>query len=252
METLPVSASVGAESHSDSTEILYSSATAKHTSSSAVPPQSGANRQYKPSCDLCRRRKVKCDRQQPCSSCIQGKSDCVYPSGRGRAPKRSRHAVDAQLADRLLQLETLIKRIEGHGAVTSGNAAAEVLPLPRDLGQSAPLGRSADVEFGHLMIDESRSYYVSNDLWASLANEVRDSATALHTPLYLLCQGILSPSTLNVDSYFRTTWTHDKVREGSDCTGYLGSMEECTWTAGCCIQSSCIISYFTSAALSTL
>lgn len=28
-------------------------------------------------------------------------------------------------------------------------------------------------EFGRLMIDETRSYYTSNMMWASLANEVR-------------------------------------------------------------------------------
>jgi hypothetical protein len=88
--------------------------------------------QHRPSCDLYRRRKVKCDRQQPCSICIQGKSDCVYPSRRGRAPKRSRHAVDAQLADRLSQLETLIKRFGNERAAASEQRDCEVtLPTTR-------------------------------------------------------------------------------------------------------------------------
>jgi len=119
----------------------------------------------RPTCDSCRRRKVKCDRQQPCSVCNQSNSDCVYPSRRGRAPKKSRRGVDAQLADRLSHLDTLIKRFEEQ-------TAANHPPLDSNQLESPKTGHSADRCFGRLIVDNSRSYYVSNDLWGSLASEV--------------------------------------------------------------------------------
>lgn len=38
---------------------------------------------------------------------------------------------------------------------------------------------SLDVQFGRLVINDSKSYYVGNVLWANLANEVRPHKTAV-------------------------------------------------------------------------
>ncbi|KAI1692647.1 fungal zn(2)-Cys(6) binuclear cluster domain-containing protein [Ditylenchus destructor] len=48
----------------------------------------------------CRYRKVKCDRQQPCSNCLRVKLNCSYPAGRGRAAKKSTRTLDTRLVDR--------------------------------------------------------------------------------------------------------------------------------------------------------
>ena len=148
------------------------------------------------SCDLCRHRKVKCDRRQPCSHCIRaGRApDCVYPSGPGRAPKRPRRVLDAQLADRLSRLETMIRQIgNGNHKTTPGSPSISSTPpiastvasekanayqlkesTSTIVSSSPPSPRSSnDEHFGRLMIDETRSQYVSNILWESLATEVR-------------------------------------------------------------------------------
>ena len=36
------------------------------------------------SCDACRSRKIKCNRQTPCASCHKSKRDCVYTVSRQR------------------------------------------------------------------------------------------------------------------------------------------------------------------------
>lgn len=156
-------------------------------------------------CALCRQRKVKCDRNQPCSNCVRAGCECIYPTGRGRAPKRSRRAVDTQLVDKLARLETIIQRLAsenasnlGEGAV-SANPRAEKTPgasgsppdskpgstqetpmtqhdttaLEEALATSAPTACSITSQFGRLMIDKKKSYYVSNPLWATMAQEVR-------------------------------------------------------------------------------
>ncbi|KAL4972931.1 hypothetical protein BDW66DRAFT_154277 [Aspergillus desertorum] len=43
------------------------------------------------SCRLCRSKKLRCDRAQPCSNCAQRKVDCVY-AGRGESPSAGRRS----------------------------------------------------------------------------------------------------------------------------------------------------------------
>lgn len=152
-------------------------------------------------CTVCRQRKVKCDRQQPCSHCIRSGCDCVYPTGRGRAPKRSRRFVEGQLVDKLTRLETIIQRLASESASNSkelqestnsqaeGNAvrppqaAAEVSEVAsatvspqhaQSQGNHDPISALASLEghLGRLVIDDKKSFYVSNPLWATMTNEV--------------------------------------------------------------------------------
>lgn len=164
------------------------------------PPAASAPYPHMRSCELCRQRKVKCDRGQPCSHCARSGQDCLYPAGPGRAPKRSRRAENAQLMDKLSRLEHIIKSLASEnkgdaGAAGVRNAGKDVnQPEPSSSGpndednkpQSPPFGEAAqvsggvesplDVQFGRLVINDSKSYYVGNVLWANLANEVRPKA----------------------------------------------------------------------------
>ncbi|RBR00069.1 hypothetical protein FVER53590_07661 [Fusarium verticillioides] len=83
------------------------------------------------SCTYCRYRKVKCDRQQPCSDCLRVKLNCSYPAGRGRAAKKSTRTLDTPLVDRLQRLEITIKEITSQVEATT---------------DAAPSGDNTDVE----------------------------------------------------------------------------------------------------------
>lgn len=155
------------------------------------------------SCVVCRQRKVKCDRQQPCSNCVRSACACVYPTGRGRAPKRARRVADAQLVEKLARLETIVQRLaaeNGPGLVTDTRPP----PLPQltnaseqsrstsecgltpesstqheasglaksTSGRSSPVSSSIEASMSRLVIDDTKSYYVSNPLWATMAQEV--------------------------------------------------------------------------------
>lgn len=135
------------------------------------------------SCTFCRHRKVKCDRQQPCSNCVRASHglDCTYPPGPGRAAKRSRQALDSQVVDRLSRLETMIRRLGTETPLSSSltESIDERLPAAENASliasSSSEHSGSADhQQLGRLVIDETRSYYISNILWASLGNEVSD------------------------------------------------------------------------------
>ncbi|GLA55670.1 hypothetical protein AnigIFM63604_002612 [Aspergillus niger] len=154
---------------------------------------------YARTCSSCRQRKVKCDRQRPCINCSRSGVECIYPPGRGRAPKRPRNAVNAQLSHRLTRLESIIRSFEYHqnqGSSThppaapvalssrAGSRASETSRI-----QSVPRTSNSDSEnsieqhLGRLLIDDTRSYYVSNVLWANLGDEIAELRDLLHEPL---------------------------------------------------------------------
>lgn len=142
----------------------------------AAPP---AQTHHLRSCVTCRTRKIKCDRQQPCCNCIKAGHDdatCVYPPGPGRAPKRSRQKTDSRLVDRLSQLESLIEQFQRQQQPSPYTPPArhiDASPTPSTTDTSSPNSNAIDQQMGRLVIDETRSYYVSNVLWASLSSEVR-------------------------------------------------------------------------------
>ncbi|PWY85091.1 Zn(II)2Cys6 transcription factor [Aspergillus heteromorphus CBS 117.55] len=130
---------------------------------------------YTRSCSSCRLRKVKCDRQQPCVNCTRAGTECVYPPGRGRAPKRSRNALNAQLSERLSKLENIIRSLETESAAVSPhNHDAKA----RDIDSNP----SVEQRLGRLLIDDTRSYYVSNVMWANLGDEIAELRDLLHEP----------------------------------------------------------------------
>jgi Fungal Zn(2)-Cys(6) binuclear cluster domain len=118
------------------------------------------------SCLFCRTRKVKCDRGKPCVNCLRAGSECVYPSGPGRAPKRPRRGLDQRVLDRLAHLEALVRRLDS----TEG----EPTPAATDVKEDE--SSRVQQQFGRLVIDNTRSCYVSNILWANLGDEVLDDA----------------------------------------------------------------------------
>ncbi|OJZ92940.1 hypothetical protein ASPFODRAFT_56471 [Aspergillus luchuensis CBS 106.47] len=142
---------------------------------------------YARTCSSCRQRKIKCDRQRPCINCSRSGVECIYPPGRGRAPKRPRNAVNAQLSHRLTRLESIIRSFEYHanqGSSTPHSAAPVTLSSSADSRvsetsrtQSVSRTGNSDSEnsveqhLGRLLIDETRSCYIA---------ELRD---LLHEPL---------------------------------------------------------------------
>lgn len=67
-----------------------------------------------PSCNLCRQRKVKCDRTDPCSNCVRVGEVCVSsaPLGAPRGRQGGRRKHERKLLDRVAKLESLVNGIE--------------------------------------------------------------------------------------------------------------------------------------------
>ncbi|KAJ4984736.1 fungal specific transcription factor domain-containing protein [Stagonosporopsis vannaccii] len=150
------------------------------------------------SCITCRRRKVKCDKKQPCSNCARAKIECIFP-GPGRAPRKSRKPPDAELLERLRRLEGVVQNLNAQVEEHEQEAAER----ERDNNNGSRQGSVSEncfanttskhnpsvavdnsVEglenrFGRLVVEKGRSRYINNSFWASLNNEVEDLKTVL-------------------------------------------------------------------------
>lgn len=159
------------------------------------------------SCVVCRSRKVRCDKQSPCSNCRRANIDCVVPSN-DRPPRWARRmerlthnaaspAASPQDSDpgtglvmeRLRNLESLVKELssqleQANTAASSAAGGSSGVNSPdassnnRDMDhqRSTPSSTSTtDVQknFGRLVVqDASRSRYVSTGFWSRVSDEV--------------------------------------------------------------------------------
>jgi hypothetical protein len=140
------------------------------------------------SCLFCRSRKVKCDRQKPCTNCLRTGAECIYPSGPGRAPKRPRRPFDKRVLDRLADLEALVRRLDTTEAGSQLASGSPQESPAHSATESEDQSSQIEQQFGRLVIDNTRSCYVSNILWANLGDEVRFHFRCHH----FRCHGISS------------------------------------------------------------
>ena len=164
------------------------------------------------SCVTCRKRKVRCDKRHPCSNCNKAAIECIFP-GPGRAPRRSRKPPETELLARLRKLEGVVQSLgktaeDGSENLNNGKVAHSVDGKASEDDESCL--READVtdggmigafeppkkdskrderrqsglvnKFGHLVVDEGRSRYVSNNFWTSLSEEVAEMQDILDDP----------------------------------------------------------------------
>jgi hypothetical protein len=193
MTISPIASASGAENHAS----LPSSST----------PSAPAPAPKLRSCLVCRSRKVRCDKQSPCSNCRRANIACVLPST-DRPPRWARrlnqHAAiagtsaprDADLGvdnvmGRLRHLENLVKELSGQleqarvaaalgGGGDDSGSPGNQLPGNSTLNRQEENERghqtnTSDVhkQFGRLVLQSaSSSRYVSSGFWSRVDDEV--------------------------------------------------------------------------------
>lgn len=120
------------------------------------------------SCVTCRRRKVRCDKQMPCSNCRRALIPCVFPAP-GRAPRQQRpkdpnappkssSQREVELIKRLRKLEGIVEELSGQIEIESGSKGVSSAGSPQSPSQAAaprrtatmpPLGASAGSDRTH-------------------------------------------------------------------------------------------------------
>ncbi|KAL1970706.1 hypothetical protein VTN77DRAFT_4350 [Rasamsonia byssochlamydoides] len=213
----PNGAAVVTSSDNASTHVGAPSKTQSGSDNAVISPSSSDPQSSRPdpanqaqlnprSCVTCRRRKVRCNKRDPCANCVKAGIECVFP-GPGRAPRKPRRAQDAELLSRLRRLEGVVESLGGAAAIESRLAAAistaspATVPTVRDNDklQASEAGddlcsflesdpknvqhrKDVQEEFGRLVIDEGRSRYVSNRFWASIGDQIEELQDILDPP----------------------------------------------------------------------
>ncbi|PQE09943.1 fungal specific transcription factor domain-containing protein [Rutstroemia sp. NJR-2017a BVV2] len=164
---------------------------------SQLPVQQKITRGH--SCILCQQRKVKCDRQKPCSNCIRAHAECI-PSQPSAPRRRRRKLSELDVAARLRKYEHLLRvngiKIEDDGvAAASGGSGAEDVEESTSSRQDNASGQTASSATesqslqsmtgphkyrgsrpgaGQLFSKHGQSRYIENTIWENLSNELQD------------------------------------------------------------------------------
>ena len=141
-------------------------------------------------CVTCSQRKVKCNRQNPCSNCIKVNNDCVF-----KAPpppkRRKRRKLSNDGAVEINDAETdgkptdyVLAGIGTHGAklrngdeskVNGGKGYAHICARPPVDEMYCGINRfHGGTKSGKLVTINGKSRYLGNRLWASLTNELEN------------------------------------------------------------------------------
>jgi hypothetical protein len=152
---------------------------ASSTERAAVESAESANgsrpRRIERSCAICHRRKIRCNKKMPCSSCERSGVLCYYPAN-DQLARRPHKATIADVATRLAVLERTIKAIT-HDSATSytGNesgpkqvvapAVTSILSVGPSTVQGTPTTPNPPMD--EILVQNSRSAHYFNDVLLS-------------------------------------------------------------------------------------
>ncbi|PWY65859.1 fungal-specific transcription factor domain-containing protein [Aspergillus eucalypticola CBS 122712] len=150
------------------------------SSSGTIAPKP-RRRRDKPqfSCIACRQRKTRCDRLQPCTSCVARGHSCVYVARKPPASLLHPTPVGAPagLHDRLVHLERLVKSLMPDGV---NNDEVRQLATPDNTPSSStrpgPGGGVLDTQSdcGSMQITDSELQYVAGEHWIAILDSIAD------------------------------------------------------------------------------
>ncbi|TDZ16357.1 Bikaverin cluster transcription factor bik5 [Colletotrichum orbiculare MAFF 240422] len=112
------------------------------------------------SCVTCRRRKVRCDKQMPCSNCRRAVIQCIFPAP-GRAPRRPRpkdpNAPPKNSSEREVELMKRLRKLEGIVEELSGQIEVESGTGSNSGRQNSSTGNSPETLANDVTSDRSRA-----------------------------------------------------------------------------------------------
>jgi Fungal Zn(2)-Cys(6) binuclear cluster domain len=124
------------------------------------------------SCTLCRRRKLKCDRQQPCKTCVdRGLAlSCTYVRN---TPARQEPKAPHSVHDRIDQLEKLVTTLMSGKEVGRGSSTALPTPHPQHLSEenNTAIPNTPD----RVRFNGDTTSYTNSAHWTSILDGVRSS-----------------------------------------------------------------------------
>lgn len=122
------------------------------------------------SCIACRRRKIRCDRNQPCNYCTKFKLQCSYPD----PTQESRKQPENEVLSRLDRIEALLLETR---ATNSGSSSRQAIDRPSD---GAFRAGTYPQEHGNTNADHhNHARYVTSSFWPDLGGMDKEEAAEL-------------------------------------------------------------------------
>ncbi|CAD0109657.1 unnamed protein product [Aureobasidium uvarum] len=151
--------------------------------SSSVNNTRVAKRNRRPlSCSTCRDRKLKCDRQRPCSSCIKRgeSSTCEYTSVAVKQKPKPRSVNSDAAASRLQRLEDMVNGLM-HTAPMSNFV---VTPPSSSISPQIDTPAYSEVSAGgHLSQQGTQVNYIGGTHWASILESIHEIRSVMDSDL---------------------------------------------------------------------
>ncbi|KAL3482101.1 hypothetical protein BJX99DRAFT_82171 [Aspergillus californicus] len=125
------------------------------------------------SCEACRSRKLKCNRDKPCQNCsVRGEQTaCVYKgSVNGSAPQHSQHRTGDPMRQRIDRLEDMVKKLITQSKDTPSTPPRETYNSVDESVISPDLLR----QVGTTVIEAGHSVYKATDDWHDVLKEIND------------------------------------------------------------------------------
>ncbi|KJK66797.1 specific transcription factor domain protein [Aspergillus parasiticus SU-1] len=129
-------------------------------------------------CTVCKRRKIRCDRREPCSTCVKDHAPCQY---RDPVPPRRRKAKQKTVLRTLncnddTQKTTVFN--QNQEPLASDDIRTRLLLL-QNSSMSLQSDTKSETGPGRLISKGERSIYLDNYLWKTASNEVQDAESIL-------------------------------------------------------------------------
>ncbi|KAE8376764.1 fungal-specific transcription factor domain-containing protein [Aspergillus bertholletiae] len=127
-------------------------------------------------CTICQARKVKCDRRQPCSTCVKNHAPCRYQDP---LPRRRRNALQKTVLGTKTRRGDIPKNKVSDGnqePLATGDTRIRLLQNGSTDLQSNTKSESGS---GRLISKGERSIYLDNNLWKRVSSEVQNAESIL-------------------------------------------------------------------------
>ncbi|KAL3466175.1 putative fungal-specific transcription factor [Aspergillus heterothallicus] len=161
-----------------------STSSQKRPKESILKPHSSTRRRDKPqlSCNQCRRRKSRCDRNRPCSCCTSRGQLCTYPdTSAATGPPQQPLSTTTSAHDRIVRLEGLIiSMMQGSIGKVYTNQPLDPdvhsMPGPTPQAVSIPVETPGDghSDCGSLRISDSELRYLEGEHWVTILDGIAD------------------------------------------------------------------------------
>ncbi|KAI5459326.1 fungal-specific transcription factor [Mariannaea sp. PMI_226] len=139
-------------------------------------------RKVERSCLVCHRRKVRCDKQSPCSQCARGGYSCFYPQA-GPPARRVRKTTMTDVASRITELEKTLIAVSREHDVQLRSTASPSTPSQSSAPPTDPeFDDKSQNQEGILFKKGSTSQYFNEVLLSHVIEHEHDVRSVLSTP----------------------------------------------------------------------